>query len=572
MMERVMKYVSMIMVALSLCNGSSAFGQGEKLEPSLSPGTGLVSKQGAADIRASVLPPPDVGLVSKENVPEIGGYQIGVDDILDINVIKPIPFTSRMTVTSDGSITFPYIGSVRAQGRTLSQVQSEIQHRLYDGGYMDDPVVSVSLWEARSKKFTIYGQVYHPGAYLLSGGMSLLRAISLAGGLSVPGSTAMIKVLHPNKDGRGNSEVFESDITALINGIKKDYFIRAGDTVVVTLDKFFVYGEVNHPGSYPVEENMSFLDAITIAGSFIERGSTGVIKLLRPNGMPKEMTLDIKDILNGEDQGLKVQSGDIIDVMVDKFFIYGQIARPGAYPVRDNMDIMYAITAAGGFIQSGSRGKIKLFRAKQQENETPVFESDIQSILVARNQKVIVRAGDTIVVTLDRFFVTGQVNHPGTYTVEEHMSLLNAISMAGGLTADNSNGKIELLRPTQGGGPGQQINTDFISVLNGAAPSVSIHALDTVVVIANKFYVYGEVNKPGMYSLASKTTALTAISIAGGFTRFGSASRVKVVRMDEKTGKYELIKVNIAQAIAGNFKADVLLMPGDVVVVSEGVF
>lgn len=317
---------------------------------------------------------------------------------------------------------------------------------------------------------------------------------------------------------------------------------------------------------------MSFLDAITIAGSFIERGSTGVIKLLRPNGMPKEMTLDIKDILNGEDQGLKVQSGDIIDVMVDKFFIYGQIARPGAYPVRDNMDIMYAITAAGGFIQSGSRGKIKLFRAKQQENETPVFESDIQSILVARNQKVIVRAGDTIVVTLDRFFVTGQVNHPGTYTVEEHMSLLNAISMAGGLTADNSNGKIELLRPTQGGGPGQQINTDFISVLNGAAPSVSIHALDTVVVIANKFYVYGEVNKPGMYSLASKTTALTAISIAGGFTRFGSASRVKVVRMDEKTGKYELIKVNIAQAIAGNFKADVLLMPGDVVVVSEGVF
>lgn len=96
--------------------------------------------------------------------------------------------------------------------------------------------------------------------------------------------------------------------------------------------------------------------------------------------------------------------------------------------------------------------------------------------------------------------------------------------------------------------------------------------MDTIVVIANKFYVYGEVSRPGIYSLESKTSALSAISIAGGFSKFGSESRVKVVRINEKTGSYEIIKVNIKEAIEGNAKSDVLLMPGDVVVVSEGIF
>jgi polysaccharide export outer membrane protein len=284
------------------------------------------------------------------------------------------------------------------------------------------------------------------------------------------------------------------------------------------------------------------------------------------------MTIDIKAILRGEDQGLTVQAGDAIDVIADKFYIYGQIARPGAYPVRDNMDIMYAVTVAGGFIKSGSMGRIKLFRANPQKDEDPLLESDIKTILGGGSPKAIVHAGDTIDVSLDKFFVTGQVNHPGAYPVEEHMSLFNAISMAGGLTADSSTGRIKLLRLKVDGRPEQQLETDFTSVLNGTAPDVSIRASDTVVVIANKFYVFGEVTRPGIYPLEFNTTALTAISIAGGFSKFGSASRVKVLRMDDKKGNYQIIKVNIKEAIAGNPKADVLLMPGDVIVVSEGIF
>ena len=88
---------------------------------------------------------------------------------------------------------------------------------------------------------------------------------------------------------------------------------------------------------------------------------------------------------------------------------------------------------------------------------------------------------------------------------------------------------------------------------------------------SRKFFVYGEVAKPGGYLLDDKTTVLKAISRAGGFTKFGSASRVKILR-EKKEGGYEVIKVNIKAIMNGSSKEDILLKPGDVVVVSEGVF
>lgn len=89
---------------------------------------------------------------------------------------------------------------------------------------------------------------------------------------------------------------------------------------------------------------------------------------------------------------------------------------------------------------------------------------------------------------------------------------------------------------------------------------------------SRKFFVYGEVTKPGAYAIAENTTVLRAISMAGGFTKFGSSSRVKVLRpRDDKPG-YTTIKIDINKVMSGDSENDVLLKAGDMVVVSEGVF
>lgn len=88
---------------------------------------------------------------------------------------------------------------------------------------------------------------------------------------------------------------------------------------------------------------------------------------------------------------------------------------------------------------------------------------------------------------------------------------------------------------------------------------------------SRKFFVYGAVNKPGPYPMENNDTVLRAISMAGGFTRFGSASRVKVLRPKEEGAGYTLLPINIKSVMKGDATEDLLLKSGDIVVVSEGI-
>lgn len=89
---------------------------------------------------------------------------------------------------------------------------------------------------------------------------------------------------------------------------------------------------------------------------------------------------------------------------------------------------------------------------------------------------------------------------------------------------------------------------------------------------SKRFFVYGEVMKPGTYLLYENTTALKAISTAGGFTKYGSSSRVKILRPKKNENGYNNIKVNINAVMNGSSKDDIMLESGDIVVVTEGIF
>jgi protein involved in polysaccharide export with SLBB domain len=92
-------------------------------------------------------------------------YTIGVNDVLDISIIKPDRYNTSLTVAPDGTIAFPYIGNVEADKKSLMDVQEDIRTKLTK--YMENPVVSVSLKESRSRIFYAYGEVQRPGPYPL---------------------------------------------------------------------------------------------------------------------------------------------------------------------------------------------------------------------------------------------------------------------------------------------------------------------------------------------------------------------------------------------------------------------
>lgn len=166
-----------------------------------------------------------------------GEYGIGVDDLLEISVLKPEELNTLATVAPDGTITFPYIGTIQVRGRSINQVQYEIQQRLSDG-FMKYPVVIVSLKESRSRKFFVYGEVIKPGSYPMEDNMTVLRAISTAGGFTRFGSSSRVKVLRPRKGAPGYDSI-KVNINAVMDGNPtEDIQLSQGDIVVISQGVF----------------------------------------------------------------------------------------------------------------------------------------------------------------------------------------------------------------------------------------------------------------------------------------------------------------------------------------------
>jgi polysaccharide biosynthesis/export protein len=128
-----------------------------------------------------------------------GGYIIGPEDILAINVWKEPDISRSVPVRSDGAISLPLVGEVEAGGKTTVELEQEITAKLRT--YISEPVVAVMVQEMRSKRFNVLGQVAKPGSYLLTSNTTVLDAIALAGGFRDFAKQKSIYVLRKNPDG-----------------------------------------------------------------------------------------------------------------------------------------------------------------------------------------------------------------------------------------------------------------------------------------------------------------------------------------------------------------------------------
>ncbi|MBI4398938.1 MAG: polysaccharide biosynthesis/export family protein [Candidatus Omnitrophica bacterium] len=160
-------------------------------------------------------------------------YKVGANDILDIHILRPDELTVRSNVSPGGFISLPYIGTLHVKGKTIAEIQEEVETRLADG-YLKYPVVSVVLWESRSRYFFIYGEVETPGAYLLEEDMTVFKALAVAGGLTKFGASSRVKILRPKLQGTGYDTI-KINVKQIIDGHQgADAPLQVGDVVVVS--------------------------------------------------------------------------------------------------------------------------------------------------------------------------------------------------------------------------------------------------------------------------------------------------------------------------------------------------
>ncbi|MFH0902080.1 MAG: polysaccharide biosynthesis/export family protein [Pseudomonadota bacterium] len=161
--------------------------------------------------------------------PPIEDSALGPGDTFDVRVFGEDDLSGTYQVAVDGTINYPLIGTVVVDGKTPTQVEREIQTRLGDG-YLKLPQVSVLPKEYQSKKISVFGQVKQPGTFAYREDISIVEAISRAGGFTAMAKKNAVRVTRHEAGATRKIVVAVEDIG---QGKAPNFHLRPGDVVFV---------------------------------------------------------------------------------------------------------------------------------------------------------------------------------------------------------------------------------------------------------------------------------------------------------------------------------------------------
>jgi len=207
-------------------------------------------------------------------------YRMGTGDVVRVTVYGQPDLTTEARVGENGAITFPLIGEVKLAGNTPAQGEADIAKRLTKGGFIIEPFVSLNVVQYRGQQISVLGRVNRPGKYNLERASRVTDALALAGGIIVDGADTVTLV----RTQGGKTEYRDIDIPGLFKpgGETDNVEVRDGDVLSVAPQPvFYIYGEVQRPGAFRLERDMSVAQALSLGGGLTPRGTQKGIRILR---------------------------------------------------------------------------------------------------------------------------------------------------------------------------------------------------------------------------------------------------------------------------------------------------
>lgn len=166
----------------------------------------------------------------KKSATDDPNYVIGPQDVLDISVWKEPELTRAVPVRPDGKISMPLLNDVQAAGRTPLQLTADITAGLKK--FVTDPQVTVIVSTINSQRVFILGEVNRPGAYPLLPNMTVLQALSSAGGLTIYANLKKIYLLRV-EEGKQVKHPFNYKDVLAGKAADQNIVVKAGDTIIV---------------------------------------------------------------------------------------------------------------------------------------------------------------------------------------------------------------------------------------------------------------------------------------------------------------------------------------------------
>lgn len=152
-------------------------------------------------------------------------------DEIEVRVFDEKRFDGAYEVHDDGTIDFPLVGSVEVAGKSAAEVGRLLEGRLADG-YLQRPQVTVAIKTRENREVSVLGQVNEPGSFAYQDRLTLVQAVSLAGGLNQFAAPRRVKITR--RVGPGDAtETLEVSLQAIIDGKAEDLALRPGDIVFI---------------------------------------------------------------------------------------------------------------------------------------------------------------------------------------------------------------------------------------------------------------------------------------------------------------------------------------------------
>ncbi len=298
-----------------------------------------------------------------------------------------------------------------------------------------------------------------------------------------------------------------------------DYTLGGGDSV-----RIIVYGDADLTREIRVAEDglitLPLIGEVTVGGLTTIQAEKRIAEQLKRGGF----------IANPQVSVL------ILEFKSKTVSVLGGVLKPGRYPITHPTDVKDIIAEAGGLTQDASE-IITVVRSDKRS------EYDLNEVIERRNlsaQDIRLIGDETVYISVRDVAVTGQVQRPGKYGIQGGTrKISDFVALAGG--ANEVAGESLFFTTSRSGSPDtKEINIDELFRSPAAEFNKDLVPGDVIYIPkAPQFYIYGEVQHPGMYKIDKNMTVMQAIAKAGGITIRGTQRSVKLHR---KNAEGKLVK------------------------------
>jgi len=394
-----------------------------------------------------------------DNIPIPHDYQLGPGDQLIISIWGTTQLRTRHMINREGDIYVEGVGQINLAGVNISNAENVLKEKFSEvystlKGKRPSTFLSVSLGQLKSINISFVGEVIRPGIHAVHPFSDITTALLQVGGVDTIGSLRNIEVIR-----NGKTFIDFDFYEYLVSGkISQNIRLLNGDVIFVPARQSTVeiVGEVNRPGIYEAKEGESIAKLLQNAGSLTPKAQpTFEIYTLLPRGqrISEDYAYDVSYIdyqeahFKSSFNLTKIRILSVPDV-IREVTILGRVKKPGVYVYKDSMHVMDLFKIAGGlndkeFRESVYTKEAGIIRQVSNSIYPERISLNIDELLAGKlDQNILLKNRDIVLVRENSLYaepqyvtISGQVNIPGTYTIQKKEEKLESIiNRAGGFT------------------------------------------------------------------------------------------------------------------------------------------